>query len=58
MNAYKVDAIRQSRRYTNVTEDGLAILKDYHYQLVRHGNDYYYYSSTLGVGCEYFRSSN
>jgi hypothetical protein len=25
MNAYKVDAIRQSRRYTNVTENGLAI---------------------------------
>jgi hypothetical protein len=26
MNAYKVDAIRQSRRYTIVTENGLAIL--------------------------------
>ena len=25
MNAYEVDAIRQSRRYTNVTENGLAI---------------------------------
>ena len=26
MNAYKVDAIRQSRRYTNVTESGSSIL--------------------------------
>jgi hypothetical protein len=26
MNAYKVDAIRQSRRYTKVTESGLSIL--------------------------------